>query len=314
MSEIFTRIAAGHYRNAETGVEIVKVSSDEAGWGMGGWHVTVPARGASFASVTITATMRHAKEDAESYVRSMRETIAADFDKATAVVHHVTRYGREISCGATGPVRVEEVARLVTCDACVAADDARRMAEAERQAYVEDAERVGAQIVADVLADGRPLDERLQAKRDAAQVIAASRETDADRRARWGEVPADLDDDEAWAAYCAALPEPTDQQIADVLAEYGDPYAAARADAVEGFKRAARLYWQMRRTHAAKLDSEIRANLRQQMRTFRGLVEVFDQLTESWRVSTRTDASRDSYTVRWDDGIVTTVPYAGRRY
>jgi hypothetical protein len=126
-----------------------------------------------------------------------------------------------------------------------------------------------------------------QAERDATQVLVTAEIAP--------EVPADLDDDAAWTAYCAALPEPTDQQIADVLAEYGDPYAAPRADAVEGFKNTARVLWKLRADagHTA-LHVDVERNLRSAMRTFRGVIETYDMLTESWRLSNRTDAGRDS--------------------
>lgn len=444
MSETFTRIAAGHYRNAETGIEIVKVSSDEAGWGRGGWHVTVPVRGGSFTSSAINPTKRYAEEDAEGYVQAMRETIAADFEEATAVIHHVTRYSREISCGATGPVRVEETAMLVTCPECVAADDEGRMAEAERQAYAEDAERFprctakvnsmyphlfehDADVAADPeitpgydtcgrdvaghadytreriidvtwfqavydravdntrghLGDGaivqawrellaeahaealyedgeryaagciagqvewtstdealhamgeaskrkrqinnwyarhggyRPgmvgvdHDEALheQAKRDAVQVIAASRAPEDVSGVGLMDVPADLDDDEAWATYCAALPEPTDREIADVLAEYGDPYAASRAEVVETYKNSARSIWKIR---ADGQDDELTRGLirclRSSMRTLRGVIEIYDACSESWRMEVRTGSARDSFTKTFDGPATVSMP------
>jgi hypothetical protein len=114
------------------------------------------------------------------------------------------------------------------------------------------------------------------------------------------EVPADLDDDAAWATYCTALPPATDQQIADVLAEYGDPYAALRAEAVEAFKLAARSIWKIRahapRDQMTELHAGLIVNVRSQMRTLRVVVETYDMLTESWRLSTRTGADRDAAT------------------
>lgn len=433
MSETFTRIAAGHYRNSETGVEIVKVSADEAGPGMGGWHVTVPVRGASFVTDSVSATTYAAGILAETAVRAMRRSIELDFEEATAVIHHVTRYSREISCGAGGPVRVEEVARLVTCPECVAADDARRMAEAERQAHAEAAERSplctakvnpmyphtfkhDADVAADPeivpgydtcgrneaghadytterildanwfqavynravdntrghLEDGAIVQARRellaeahaealaedgggaaaraeqlytwglahsfmlyndaiakdhaealledgeryaagciagQVKADAAQIIAASRETDADRIARWGEVPADLDDDEAWATYCAALPEPTDREIADVLAEYGDPYAASRAEVVETYKNSARSIWKIRAGgHDDELTRGLIRCLRSSMRTLRGVIEIYDACSESWRMEVRTGSARDSFTKTFDGPATVSMP------
>jgi hypothetical protein len=317
------------------------------------------------------------------------EALAEDAERATEVIHHVTRYSREISCGATGPVRVEEIAMRVNCSECKAADVAELTAEAERQAYAEDDERsprCTAKInpmyphifehVADVAADpeitpghdtcGRDVaghsdytTERIldanwfqavydravdnthgrlgdgsivQARRElldeahaeaehedgeryAAEVIAGSRaDQDAIALDLAAMVPADVDDAAAWEVYCKALPEPTDAQIADVLAEYGDPYAAARADAVAAFKDAARSIWKMRAAgQTDALSADMIRSLRKSMRGLRGCIEIFDQLTESWQQETRASAKRDSYTIRWDDGIVTTVPYSGRR-
>lgn len=66
-------------------------------------------------------------------------------------IHHVTRYGNIISCGATGPVRVTYTANEVTCPECDTADYAELVAEAERQAYEEDAEwDADIQVVQDV--------------------------------------------------------------------------------------------------------------------------------------------------------------------
>jgi hypothetical protein len=49
----------------------------------------------------------------------------------------------------------------------------------------------------------------------------------------------------------------------------------------------------MRRKYGSELDGEIITNLRSQMRTFRGVIEVYCKLTEAWRVST--GAERDAY-------------------
>lgn len=156
---------------------------------------------------------------------------------------------------------------------------------------------------------------REDGERYAAGVIAGSRaDQDAIALDLAAMVPADVDDAAAWEVYCKALPEPTDAQIADVLAEYGDPYAAARAEAVAAFKDAARSIWKMRAANQTDtLAVDTIGSLRGSMRTLRDCIEIFDQLTESWQQETRASAARDSYTIRWDDGIVTTVPYSGRR-
>jgi hypothetical protein len=163
----------------------------------------------------------------------------------------------------------------------------------------------------DVVADNHAEALHEQAKRDAAQIIAGARVLQDERCgchaparlvASHGipAVPADLDDDAAWAAYCTALPPATDRQIADVLAEYGDPYAALRAEAVEAFKLAARSIWKIR-AHAShdqltELHAGLIVNMRSQMRTLRGVIEMYDMLTESWRVNVRTGADRDAAT------------------
>jgi len=59
--------------------------------------------------------------------------------------------------------------------------------------------------------------------------------------------PDNIDDDAAWAEYCAALPDPTDAELAAVVAEYANPYADRIAHADEGFRVSARLIWQWRR-------------------------------------------------------------------
>lgn len=56
-------------------------------------------------------------------------------------IHHVTRYGRVISCGAAGPVRVEEFAMKVTCEDCNAADRRHLIDNAHAEALDDDAER-----------------------------------------------------------------------------------------------------------------------------------------------------------------------------
>jgi hypothetical protein len=67
----------------------------------------------------------------------MTQTLTETLD----LIHHVTRYGNVISCGATGPVRCEETAMKVTCEACHAADDQARYDYAWDMALEDDAER-----------------------------------------------------------------------------------------------------------------------------------------------------------------------------
>jgi hypothetical protein len=138
---------------------------------------------------------------------------------------------------------------------------------------------------------------REDGERYAAGVIAGSRaDHDAIALDLAAMVPTDVDDAAAWEVYCKALPEPTDAQIADVLAEYGDPYAAARAEAVAAFKDAARSIWKMRAANQTDaLSADMIRSLRKSMRGLRGCIEIFDQLTESWQQETRASAKRDSY-------------------
>jgi hypothetical protein len=88
----------------------------------------------------------------------------------------------------------------------------------------------------------------------------------------------------------------TDIQIADVLAEHGDPYAAARAEAVETYKSLARSIWKIRAAgNPDNLSRDLLHNLRSGMRTLRGVIELYDSLAESWRMEIRAGSARDSF-------------------
>jgi len=65
-------------------------------------------------------------------------------------------------------------------------------------------------------------------------------------------VPADLDDDAAWAEYVAALPEPTDAELAAVLTEHANPYAEQVAGCHEGFRASARMILDPRADRAGR--------------------------------------------------------------
>lgn len=67
--------------------------------------------------------------------------VAAQQRNAAEVIHHVSRYGNVISCGATGPVRCEEFAKDVTCPDCNAADSQHLIDNAHAEALDEDAAR-----------------------------------------------------------------------------------------------------------------------------------------------------------------------------
>lgn len=107
-------------------------------------------------------------------------------------------------------------------------------------------------------------------------------------------VPDDVDDDEAWAAYCAAVPEPTEAEHQATARDFG-PYAVERAAAVQAFRECARDYWTIRRGERTKLHEAGLRSLRLSMNTIAGAVRVYDQLTESWRVGEQADSARDAF-------------------
>jgi hypothetical protein len=116
-------------------------------------------------------------------------------------------------------------------------------------------------------------------------------------------VPAELDDDEAWAAYSRAYSTPEAERV---IAERGadEPYAAQRADAVETFKRAARMIWRIRAAgHTDQLHLDLIDNGRATMRTLRRIIAVYGQLAGPEAPASHAD--RDDYTVTWADGVVT---------
>lgn len=145
-------------------------------------------------------------------------------------------------------------------------------------------------------------------KADAARTIAATRAPEGERcgchtPARLvtshglPKVPDSLTDDAGWDAYRAALPAPTAQESADVLAEFGDPYAAMRADAVQSYKNIARTLWRLRAdVGRSNLHKDVGLSMRSAMRTLRGVIGTYDKLTAAWRVGVHADANRDTAT------------------
>ena len=124
---------------------------DVAQWtGDGGTAVgTVIKVGKSYADVEWNSDYRRveriryaAQGRVEFFTLEQVEATARDEDEEQhAVIHHVTRYGNVISCGATGPVRVEYTAMKVTCEACKAADYEHLIDNAHAEALDMDAER-----------------------------------------------------------------------------------------------------------------------------------------------------------------------------
>jgi hypothetical protein len=101
-------------------------------------------------------------------------------------------------------------------------------------------------------------------------------------------VPADLNDDAAWAEYCAALPDPTEAEIAAVLAEHTGPYAEQIAHADEAFRTCARMIWRERAT--GRLDQMAYAYLRDAMKTYAGLKRIYRTLSEVFALGLIRDA------------------------
>jgi hypothetical protein len=99
--------------------------------------------------------------------------------------------------------------------------------------------------------------------------------------------PDDVTDDAAWHAYCAELPDPTDAELAAVLADYHDPYADQRAHAAAGFRTSARMIWRARRE--GRHDALAYNYLRNAMRTYAATHRVYRMLTEVAALGLLTD-------------------------
>jgi hypothetical protein len=93
-------------------------------------------------------------------------------------------------------------------------------------------------------------------------------------------VPADVDDDAAWSAYCAALPEPSTDERAEVMVEYGNPYAENIEQCRELFRDACRIIWQDRRSDRPSAD--VQRRMRVVMTTSRKCIETYRALARSW--------------------------------
>jgi hypothetical protein len=134
---------------------------------------------------------------------------------------------------------------------------------------------------------------------DAARIIEAARAPQNAIGASLPPAPEDVSDDEAWAAYCAAMPAPSDDEITAVLAEYGNPYAGARAQAVDAFKGAARTLWRMRAEGGGRLHRDVERSIRRSMKLARDVIGVYDALTEQWRADLLATAKRDEFSTRF---------------
>lgn len=142
----FPNTSDGEWTNSETGMAIARRQNFRE---VGLYYVLVPLQSMAGSMIVGQAkTLNSARSFAKTYAADVvRPRIAIAFDQATAedaeraaVIHHVTRYGNIVSCGATGSVRVEETAMKVTCEACIAADYQHLIGRAHGEALMMDAE------------------------------------------------------------------------------------------------------------------------------------------------------------------------------
>jgi hypothetical protein len=138
----FPKTSADTWANRETSMEIHRDN--------GVYIVCAPSKFRNGFPVSgDMRTLSEARAFAKTYVSAVvRPWIAKAFDDATAedakrsaVIHHVTRYGNIVSCGATGRVRVEYTASKVTCEACKTADYQHLIDDAHAEALAESRSR-----------------------------------------------------------------------------------------------------------------------------------------------------------------------------
>lgn len=120
--------------------------------------------------------------------------------------------------------------------------------------------------------------------------------------------PADIDDDAAWTEYCAALPKPTDAELAVVLTWATNPYADRIAHADEGFRTSARMIWQARRDGVTPPLSyrylrQAMSNYAAVKRLYRGLAEAaaYGMLSEMHMAAAVEGA--DAYACIFPEGV-----------
>jgi hypothetical protein len=92
--------------------------------------------------------------------------------------------------------------------------------------------------------------------------------------------PADLNDDEAWQQYVAALPQPTTDDYAAVITEFGNPYAEQIKHCQMLFRAAAYSLWGYRR--AGLLTDDLERTYRLRMRTARECIGMYRHMARAW--------------------------------
>jgi hypothetical protein len=94
--------------------------------------------------------------------------------------------------------------------------------------------------------------------------------------------PDRVDDDEAWAAYCAAVNRPTLEQYAASILEFcGSPYAEWREQDDAAFRDCARALWGWHHRDA-HVDPTAERMMRQAMRSYAAAVRQWDLFAQQW--------------------------------
>lgn len=172
--------------------------------------------------------------------------------------------------------RGDRIGRLHWCADC--ADDAEQYRPQSREAD-------GAAFI---YAADKPAEDTSQVMwRDGADDYAMASEVIADMQipadfvaSKLPPVPDDVDDESGWAAYCAALPAPTRDEVAATLAEVASPYAENIAQASETFRLSARVIWTGRRQ--GTLTASDYHRMRECMSATRRCIEIYRGLARSW--------------------------------
>jgi hypothetical protein len=94
--------------------------------------------------------------------------------------------------------------------------------------------------------------------------------------------PARLDNEAAWAEYCAAAPRPTLAEYAASILEFcGSPYAEYREQDADAFRESVRLIGQWHRTDSHVDDFAYRT-LRRAMHRYAAAVREWDRIAQQW--------------------------------
>ncbi len=138
-----------------------------------------------------------------------------------------------------------------------------------------------------------------QSRRDAAGIIAGARlpegaDAGTSTASSLPPVPESVDDDQAWAAYCAQLPEPTEAERLATARDHG-PYARDRAEAVDTFISAVQAYRRQRTAPPDELGGKVLVSLRKSMATAARAVRLYDLLTAAWLAGAGADTARDAF-------------------